>query len=244
MMMGSSIKATVLCAAACGLAACATNTPNFTYTPGPAVTSVPPRYRAAVAFASNASGEPADTYNAQNFATCTEGEYYCPVSLPPERLTDVVMRDLAASGFFVAVEREGNGQADVVIRPTIRDAVERDNVNWRLSIDFKVEQKGKMIQAKTYKRNWKTDDLRGDFYAFNQEKLAENLGEIMAEFRADISNLLASMLANEVVAPAAAPAPAPANARVSISTETAAAIVETSTASAPTQPPTATSGPP
>jgi len=183
------IGAALIAAGLIGLAAC--STPPMKYVPGAPVSSAPSKSRAAVAAVvdetrpTTSDDERQSGHQMFNFAT-----YDGPTAwLSPQHISDILVSDLAASGLFAAVDREGAAPADVVVKPTLKQAwTTMGGISgdvWDFGLQVEVTRSGKTILSKLYKRSWKTGALGMD-----PEPLARNMQDVMNELRADLAKAL------------------------------------------------------
>jgi hypothetical protein len=171
-----------------GFTACASA--PMKYVPSAPISTAPPSSnRAAVSAVvdetreTTSDDERASGHQMYDFAKGGIGQ------LTPAQITDVLVADLSASGLFSAVDREGAVQADIVIKPTLKNAwVTMGGISgdaWDFGLQIDAAKGGKTVLSKLYKRTWKTGALGMD-----TSDEAKDLQNVMDELRADLAKAL------------------------------------------------------
>jgi len=110
----------------------------------------------------------------------------------PEKLTEILIKELKASGFFVSVEDEGAGPADVLVKPVLKTCVfsiigyNIHNV-YDFEMQVRVLKRGQPVMDKTYTQRWQALDMANLLNLLFQE----HLPPVMKQIRDDIVASLA-----------------------------------------------------
>ena len=190
--------------AALGLAGCVTAPPVKEYVPLPATSpsAGSPSLKAVVALAVNQSVTPSESEMNEKLADILQERRQFLVTpqvtavtgcvVTPEKITEILVKELTVSGAFVSAEGECAGPADVLVKPILKNCVfSIIGANIHNVFDFEMQvqvlKRGKPVMDKTYTQRWQALEM-GDI--FNQ-LFQERLPPVMKQVRDDIVASLA-----------------------------------------------------
>lgn len=176
-----SLAAAMLIAAGCTFA--------FVYKPNAPIATTPPKFKAAVALVADQSpaATPADEKRTGHYMWnfSAKGVDY----MKPRKMTDSIIEDLSASGLFISVANQGEGDADIIIKPVYKTAMVTTygvlGDHWDLDMEIEVFKGKESLMKKMYARHWKSGSL-----GMNGGKMAQLLPELMGEIRNDLNEIL------------------------------------------------------
>ncbi|MCX5855726.1 MAG: hypothetical protein NTZ24_14345 [Deltaproteobacteria bacterium] len=200
--------------AALGIAGCASAPPVKEYTPLRVTSPLAgtPTLKAAVVLTVNQSPTPSESEMNERLADVLKERKRFLVTpqvtavtgcmVGSEKFTEILIKELKASGFFVSVDGEGAGPADVLVKPVLKTCIfSIIGLNIHNVFDFEMQvqvlKRGKLVMDKTYTERWQPLDMADLFNQLFQERLPP----VMKQIRDDIvASLAQPALPVEVIA--------------------------------------------